>query len=288
MHLVNAARMVQLLGVTIALAGTGCAGRFFYYPDHRVYQTPDQSGLRYEEVSFTSRDGTPLTGWFVPAVKKPIGTVIHFHGNAQNMTAHFSYVDWLPAEGFQVFTFDYRGYGRSGGAPTRRGLYEDCLSALDYIKSRPDVDTSRLVVLGQSLGGANALYALGKNPQAGVKAVAIDSTFYSYQSITRDVIAGIPLLRWLRWPLSLMVIGNDHSPGPVINQISPTPLLLIHGTADRVIPYRHAEALFAAAREPKQLWTIENGQHTDALVTHGDLYRRRLLDFYREALEQHP
>ena len=288
MHLVNAAQIARLLGLAISLAGTGCAGRLFYYPDHRVYQTPDQNGLRYEEVSFTSRDGTPLTGWFVPAVKKPIGTVIHFHGNAQNMTAHFSYVDWLPAEGFQVFTFDYRGYGRSGGAPTRRGLYEDCLSALDYIKSRPDVDTNRLVVLGQSLGGANALYALGKNPQAGVKAVAIDSTFYSYRSITRDVIDGIPLLRWLRWPLSLMVIGNDHSPGPVINQISPTPLLLIHGTADRVIPYRHAEALFAAAREPKQLWTIENGQHTDALVTHGDLYRRRLLDFYREALEQHP
>lgn len=288
MHLVNAARMVQLLGVTIALAGTGCAGRFFYYPDHRVYQTPDQSGLRYEEVSFTSRDGTPLTGWFVPAVKKPIGTVIHFHGNAQNMTAHFSYVDWLPAEGFQVFTFDYRGYGRSGGAPTRRGLYEDCLSALDYIKSRPDVDTSRLVVLGQSLGGANALYALGKNPQSGVKAVAIDSTFYSYRSITRDVIAGIPLLRWLRWPLSLIVIGNDHSPGSVIDQLSPTPLLLIHGTADRVIPYRHAEALFTAAREPKQLWTIENGQHTDAFVAYGDLYRRRLVKFYRDALEQHP
>lgn len=277
----------QWLSVFFTITMTGCAGRFFYYPDHRVYQTPAQHGLPYEEVSFTSRDGTSLSGWFVPAPESPIGTVIHFHSNAQNMTAHFSYVDWLPAEGFNVFVFDYRGYGRSGGTPTRRGLYEDCLAAIDYVKTRTDVDTNKLVVLGQSLGGANALFALGNNPDSGVKAVAIDSAFFSYRSITRDKIAAIPILGWLKGPLSWMVIGNDHSPGCVIDRIAPTPLLLIHGTADTVIPYHHAEALFEAARDPKELWTIKDGQHTDALMEHGDLYRKRLINFYRTALEQH-
>ena len=274
-----------LAGSLLLMLFTGCAGRFFYYPDHRVYQVPSQRGFRYEEVTFTSRDGTLLSGWFVPATRKPVGTIIHFHGNAQNMTAHFSYVDWLPAEGFNVFTFDYRGYGRSKGKPTRRGLYEDCLAAIDYVNSRSDVDTNTLLVLGQSLGGANALYTLGRNPELGVKAVAIDSAFYSYRSLTRDKIGGIPLLGLLKWPLSFLVIGNSHSPGAVIENIAPTPLLLIHGTADGVVPYRHAKALLDKAQNPKELWTIEGGQHTDAFVSHDDLYRKQLIDFYRNALK---
>ena len=82
----------------ILLCSCGCASNFLYYPDRLVYQTPASHGLKYEDVLFRSRDGTLLNGWFVPAIGEPVGTVIHFHGNAQNMTAHFSYVDWLPAE----------------------------------------------------------------------------------------------------------------------------------------------------------------------------------------------
>lgn len=117
--------MKKIAILALLLLSSGCASRFLYYPDHRVYQTPQRKGLRCEEVNFVSHDGTALTGWFVPATGKAIGTVIHFHGNAQNMTAHFSFVDWLPEEGFNVFTFDYRGYGRSAGAPERQGVFDD-------------------------------------------------------------------------------------------------------------------------------------------------------------------
>jgi cephalosporin-C deacetylase-like acetyl esterase len=77
----------------------------FYYPDSRVYSTPAGAGLPYQDVWFTSRDGTKLHGWFIPAASQgpALGTVVHFHGNAQNMTAHVSFVSWLPAEGFNVF-----------------------------------------------------------------------------------------------------------------------------------------------------------------------------------------
>jgi len=270
----------------VLILSSGCASRFFYYPDHRVYQTPRQAGLEFEEVSFTSSDGTPLTGWFIPARGKAIGTVIHFHGNAQNMTAHFSFVNWLPAEGFNVFTFDYRGYGHSGGTPQRRGIHNDCIAAMEYITTRPGIDQNTLVIFGQSLGGANALAVLGEKRYDGVKAAAIDSTFYSYRTLVRDRIEKIPLLWIAKWPLSFLVISNSHSPGSSVQNISPTPLLLIHGTADRVIPYHHAQDLFNKAREPKQLWTVQGGNHTDAFSLYSSSYRKSLVQFFTDALSK--
>lgn len=276
-------RLILLTSLPLLLwLTTGCVGRLFYYPDRRVYQTPAEKNLRYEEVTFRSKDGTRLSGWFIPAKGTPVGTVIHFHGNAQNMTAHFSFVDWLPAEGYNLFTFDYRGYGKSEGSPDRQGLYEDCRAALDYLRSRPDIDRNALLILGQSLGGANAIAVVGDGDRDGIRAVAIESTFFSYRSVVRDKIGAIPLLGWFKWPLSYLVIGNGHSPGDAVGGIAPLPLLLIHGDADQVIPYHHAQWLYAKAGEPKLLWTVKGGGHTEALINLE--YRSRLLQFYREAL----
>jgi fermentation-respiration switch protein FrsA (DUF1100 family) len=262
----------------------GCVSGMFYQPDRKTYDSPDRHGLKYEQIAFQSKDGTRLTGWFVPAVGAPRGTVIHFHGNAQNMTAHFGFVSWLPAQGFNLFVFDYRGYGASAGRPNRRGVYEDSLAALDYIAARPGIDHNRLLVLGQSLGGANAIAAVGSRPPGGIRAVAIDSAFASYQGIVRDKIAAIPILSYLRNPLSHLLIGNDLSPEAVVANIAPTPLLIIHGTADPVVPYSHGKRLFELAREPKKFWTIEGGEHTEAFADPASPYRQRLVAFFDEAL----
>jgi len=261
-----------------ALCGcTGCVSGLFYYPDRTTYQTPARHGLRYEEVWFGS--GNRLNGWFVPAVTEPSGTVVHFHGNAQNMTSHFDYVRWLPREGFSLFVFDYRGYGRSPGKPERSGIVEDCVAAIEYVRARPGVDPDRLLILGQSLGGAMALAALASRGTEGVRAIVIDSTFYSYRAIVRDKISQMPILSLLKWPLSLVLIGNSHSPAHTIGRVAPVPLLLIHGTHDRVIPCRHGERLFERARDPKQLWLVNGGAHTDALLRRA--CRRVVVEFFR-------
>lgn len=274
----------MLLVLALMLACQGCVSSMFYQPDRTVYDTPGRHGLRYEAVTFQSRDGTRLSGWFIPALGKARGTVIHFHGNAQNMTSHFNYVAWLPAQGFNVFVFDYRGYGTSAGTPNRRGVYEDSLAALDYVAARPDIDHDRLLVLGQSLGGANAIVALGSRPMGGVRAVVIDSAFYSYQAIVRDKIT-MPLLSFFRTPLSHILLDNSLSPDAYIANISPIPLLIIHGTSDQVVPYSHAKRLFELAQEPKQLWTIEGGDHCEAFADPDLPYRQRLVDFFNQALE---
>ena len=277
--------MVFVLLVAGVIFCHGCASRLLYYPTDRDYGRPSDAGLRYEEVTFPSRDGTRLSGWFVPAVGMPKGTVLHFHGNAQNMTAHFSFVSWLPREGFNVFVFDYRGYGKSEGRPGRKGVHEDSCAALAYLRSRSDIDTGRILVLGQSLGGANALAAIHSEGADGIRAVALDSAFYSYRLIVRDTIKHIPVLSLLRWPLSFVVISNAKSPSSTIGQLQPIPVLIFHGTDDPVVPFRHGRLLFERAEEPRTLVTIPSGGHTDAFIRQDPVFRKQLVDFFESVLD---
>ncbi|GFO68105.1 peptidase [Geomonas limicola] len=275
---------VRIVSIVTLLCCQGCLGRFFYYPGRNVYHTPEKVGLPYEEVTFPSSDGTKLSGWFIPAVGVPQGTVIHFHGNAQNMTAHFSYVYWLPRAGFNLFVFDYRGYGKSAGAPDRAGLFEDAQAALRYVAGRNDVDRERLVVLGQSLGGTNAIAALGGTGTPRVQAVAVESAFASYRSIVREKMAQIPVLSLLRWPLSYLLIGDSYSALDAVAAISPVPLLLIYETQDNIVPISEGLKLYEKAREPKELWQVPGGTHAGAFAEADSPYRKALVQFYQKAL----
>jgi fermentation-respiration switch protein FrsA (DUF1100 family) len=276
--------MRRIATILFPLFLAGCVNGYFFHPTRVTYQTPRELGLPYEHVEFESLDGTRLAGWFVPARGRPLGTVIHFHGNAQNMSAHFSFVSWLPEEGFNVFVFDYRGYGQSEGAPDRDGVYEDSVAALRYVASRGDVDGDRLIVLGQSLGGANAMAALARDDAPEVRAVVLDSVFYSYRSIVRDKIALIPVLGLLRWPLSHLVVGNAHSPSRSVKKLPAVPVLFIHGTGDAVVPYHHSVELYEKAHEPKAFWTVEGGRHADAFVRPNEPYRKALVAFLTSAV----
>ncbi len=260
-------------------------GRMFYYPDRTVYGTPASHGLKYEQIRFRSRDGTVLSGWFIPAVGRAKGTVIHFHGNAQNMTSHFGFVSWLPASGFNLFMFDYRGYGLSEGRPDKRGLYLDSCAALDYVRSRGDLDKKRLLLFGQSLGGAQAMSAMAGSDRRGIRAVVAEASFFSYRAIVRDAIATMPLVSRLATPLSYLLIGDEYSPSACVAEIAPVPLLLIHGTADRIIPWEHSRLLLERAGEPKQFWRLEGIDHTEAFVDPDSPHRRRLVEFLEAAVQ---
>lgn len=258
--------------VSIAHAGLD---NFFYHPDNKVYATPKKDGYVFEEVVFSSKDKTELSGWFIPAKGKALGTVIHFHGNAQNMSAHYTYVSWLPASGFNLFVFDYRGYGQSKGKLSRKGVYEDSVAAVEYIKARTDIDQSKIILFGQSLGGANAIAVAGEKQFEGIVGVVSESAFSTYKSVATEH-AGIYK------PLAPLFIGNQFSPKKSVGKISPTPLLIIHSTHDSVVSYKHAGKLFKAAKEPKLLWTIQDGQHIDAFrETHRKEYTPKLLALFK-------
>jgi len=266
-----------ILPVVILLAG--CVQSLLYYPDRVLYDTPTRAGLKYEQVVFPSSDGTRLVGWFIPAPayadsRNARGTVIHYHGNAQNLSAHWQFVEWLPRRGFNVFVFDYRGYGASDGSPEPQGVFEDSDSALNYLRSRKDIDPDKLLVFGQSLGGANAIAVVGSGNRTGVKGIAIEATFVSYSSIASDKLSGAGVL-----------MDDTYSPDRYVAKLAPLPFLLLHGTNDLVIPYAHAEKLFAKAKEPKRLITIKDAGHTEALSPRfGTTYQEMILEFFDSAL----
>ena len=172
----------------ILIAVTALAGctNIFLQPDHVLRYLPERAEGAWQDVHFKSADGTDLIGLWFSARKTPSkGVIVHFHGNGENMSSHYLFVYWLAAEGYDVFTFDYRGYGGSAGKKSLTGSIEDGAAALRVARGRAGASRERLIVLGQSLGGALALASLDRDGGEGVRGVILDSTFASYRKVAR-------------------------------------------------------------------------------------------------------
>ncbi len=252
------------------LLGSESANRLFYFPTHDVPATPEKWGFRYEDVDFKSTDGTDLHGWFMPARgKETKGTVVFSHGNAGSVGHHLGFVMWLVEAGYQVFMYDYRGFGKSGGTVDRRGMLEDVKSAFHYVAGRKDVDAKRLVSYGHSLGGAKSVTALAEKPVEGLRALVIDGTFSSYQAMGK-VVGG---------QLGADLITDELSPKDFIAKIKGIPLLVVHGDLDQVVPIDQGKQLFELANEPKTLFEVKKGHHGDSLARENGAYRKRMLEW---------
>jgi len=277
-------RLLFIIALTSVLLA-GCNGVFFF-PDRAQRLSPDQLGLKYEDVYFPAQDGTRLHAWFLPAVGKAQGTILFLHGNAENISTHIMSVRWLPAQGFNVFLLDYRGYGASAGEPTEAGAQEDVDAAMRTLLSRPGVDPDRIVVFGQSLGGAIAIYNVAHSPyRSHIRGLAIESAFASYREIVREKLAAF----WLTWPLQYplsWLVSDQYSPVRSVAAISPIPLLIMHGDQDPIVPVGNGKRLFDAAREPKQLWIVPGGGHIQAFQHQS--YRDRFVAWLKLALSVPP
>ncbi len=279
---------VALLALVLypVLRGSLLIENAFFYPDRVVMTTPTQFGLKFADLSFVTEDGSALHGWWLPTVADDgsarAPTVLYLHGNGGNVGVHLQQVAWLPAAGFNVLMFDYRGFGHSAGKPTLNGVVADGLAALRYLRTRPDVDTGKLIVLGQSIGAATAARVLAQD-QAGVKLAVLDSGFASYRGIARDAVRFNTMMSMLL-PMAMPLLPSTaDDPAAAIAQIE-VPLLLVHGSNDLVVPFHHAEELFAAAREPKRLLRIERGQHVEGLLR--PVVQSEVLDAMRAAVAQ--
>jgi hypothetical protein len=257
----------------VALLLAGCVERMFFYPDSVQYSRAEQFGLRHEDVFIDAADGSRLHGWWLPAKGAALGSVLHLHGNAANVSNHLPLVAWLPAAGFNVLMLDYRGFGRSQGRPTLDGVVDDAAAALAYLRSRPGVDGGRLVVLGQSLGGATALRLLARDSE-GVRLAVIEAAFASYRGIARDAAEQSVVLAPLVPIAAPALPPAKHDPVVALASVR-VPLLIVHGTADEVIPFRHGEQLAAAAPPGTQFIRVDGARHMESL-TRADVQRRVL------------
>jgi len=260
-------RVLPFLAVlALALSAWGCRSPFFY-PMREHVPVPGLENTVRQDVRFESEDGVRLHGWLLsPRDRVSRGTILFLHGNAENISTHVQSVLWLVDAGYTVFTFDYRGYGESDGKePDIPGVHRDARAALSHILSLPGVSPDRLVVFGQSLGAAVAVHTVATaSSDRRPRALILDSPFAGYRRIVRDKLSS-PIITWpLAWPVSWF-FDDEYSPERWIGKIAPVPVIVIHGTADRVVPYAHGKMLYDLASDPKGIWTVEGGGHATAL-----------------------
>ena len=157
--------MWHVLGILAAAYG-GLALLLFIFQSHLVFYpetgrevsaTPGQIGLLYEDLQLKTSDGINLHGWYIP-VAQPRGTVLFLHGNAGNISHRLDSVQMFHRLGYSTLIFDYRGYGNSGGRPGEQGTYRDAEAAWRYLTEQRHVPSCRIVLFGESLGGAVAAW----------------------------------------------------------------------------------------------------------------------------------
>lgn len=272
-----------ILALTVVLSG--CTN-VFLQPDRSLHLDPDRVGAKWTLERFNSSDGTDLTGLWFPSTKGPAkAVVVQFHGNGENMTSHFLFVYWLALEGYDVFTFDYRGYGGSGGGKSIPGSVADGAAALAY--ARRKAPGLPLVVIGQSLGGALAVASLDRDGGEGVRALVLDSTFSSYRRVARLKLAPHAITWPLQW-LPYLLVSDRYAPARLILKRPSVPLLQVHAPKDPIVPYSEGRRLYALAPGPKEFWDVPGTGHTEAFGLQGAEFRPRLLKWLDVALSSAP
>lgn len=200
-----------------------------------------------ESTWFTTSGGHKLNGWMIrPTGMKPDITLLHFHGNAGCLLSQYQALVPLVEKGFQVFAFDYSGFGMSEGEATREQVLLDGRAAVDYVRSRPDVNGTRLVLYGQSLGGHLAA-VVGPEKSTSLDALVIEGAFSSHDDIAAEKMGFIGRL----------LVREQYSGKAAIGQWTKR-LLVIHSTEDEVIPFRLGRELFDHAHEPKSFFEIRH------------------------------
>ncbi len=252
----------------------------FFQPDRIHYYDPALQGVHdFEDMYFGSYDNLKLHAQYLKGEKNKKGLLVHFHGNAENLSSHFMHFLWLPKFGYDYFIFDYRGYGRSWGKPSFDGAIADGKEALDVAwKLFKKEGYEKFIVYGQSLGGPILLKSLQKFKHAAeIDLLVLDSTFVDYKKEAFDVLSG-NAVTFLFSPLAFMLVSNTHSPRKDLAAIN-IPTLVIHGKKDRTVDFHHGEYIFNNLKTKKWFWPIEKGRHTDIFFNGKKEYRKKFVDF---------
>jgi hypothetical protein len=266
----RAAALAAGLGL-LAGCEDGVERYFLYFPTQRLDATPASAGLAYEDVWFEAADGVRLHGWFVPA-KTPRATLLWLHGNAGNISHRVhNLLQFHDLLGVQVFLFDYRGYGQSEGKPSEAGLLKDAEAAWRILQARPDVDGRAIVLFGRSIGAAVAAELATRVEPA---ALVLESPFTTLLDMGRHHYWFLPV-RWLVRSRYDTLAAVRRARGPV---------LILHGDADEIVPFRMGEEVFAAAPEPKAFHRIVGASHNDTYLVGGQAYWQAFRAFLATAL----
>jgi len=242
------------------------ANRAIYYPSKYPQGFWDmQQAVGASDVWIDTPDGVRLHGWWTPR-KDARFVTLYLHGNAGNVTHRFPQIREITAAGSSILMLDYRGYGKSSGRPTEKGLYTDADAAFAHLL-KLGASPEQIILHGESLGTAVAIDLASRRPCA---ALVLEASFTSASDVARTVL-----------PVIGPLLVRSYNSAAKIHRIL-APKLFIQGDRDEIIPPRLGQALYAAAPAPKSFWIVEGAGHNDILETAGSEYRQHLHDFYQE------
>jgi fermentation-respiration switch protein FrsA (DUF1100 family) len=260
-----AALALTILSV-LAIAWMG-QRRLMYFPSDALLSPVEAGVSGAEAVTFPTADGLTLGGWFVPAAGPlPRVTLLVFNGNAGNRSYRGPLAAALRAHGLQVLLFDYRGYGGNAGTPSEEGLAADSRAARAYLAGRDDVDVSRLVYFGESLGTAVAVDLAVEHPPA---ALVLRSPFTSMVDVGRYHYPFLPVGLLLRDRFA------------AIDRVARlgVPMLVVAGGRDAIVPIENSRRLYEAAAGPKRLLVLPEADHNDHELLAGEEMIRAVARF---------
>jgi fermentation-respiration switch protein FrsA (DUF1100 family) len=223
---------------------------FIFFPNRYPEGDWQPRGFTFEDAWIQTEDGVRIHGWYCP-VDRPRAVVLACHGNAGNITLSASRLTMLTKRfHVSVLMFDYRGYGRSDGQPSEKGVLADGRAARAWLASKANVKEKDVVLLGSSLGGGVAVQLAAER---GARGLILENTFSSMVDVAAHHYPGLPV-SWLMTNRfeSARHIGAYHGP-----------LLQVHGDADQIVPFESGRKLFAAANEQKKFVRIAGGDHND-------------------------
>jgi pimeloyl-ACP methyl ester carboxylesterase len=203
----------------------------------------------FTAITLPTADGEQLHAWLLNAANAK-AFVVYFHGNGGNLSIWAPILSDLAGHGYDVLAVDYRGYGLSSGRPTESGVYRDADAVLEHLV-KTHTESSPVIYWGRSLGTAVAAYAASRRRPDGI---VLEAGFPDARAIVRTspVLAFLSVFSTYRFPTAERLAGVD------------TPALVLHGDADRVIPFALGRALYDRLTGDKTLVAIRGGDHNDA------------------------
>ncbi|MDE5091392.1 MAG: alpha/beta hydrolase [Trichodesmium sp. St16_bin4-tuft] len=238
----------------------------FFFSDRLIF-LPRSSSYQENQnfVKLESRDKIQITGIYLPLPKAKY-TILYSHGNAEDLGEILPRLRDLRDIGFNIFSYDYQGYGTSQGKPSVKAAYQDVNAAYEYLTKKLGIPANKIIVYGRSVGGGPSVDLASRQPVAGL---VIESSFTTaFRVVTR-----IPIYPFDRFP------NIDK-----IKSIN-CPVLVMHGNADQVIPFSHGQQLFAIANQPKLSLWVDGAGHLNLLEIAGQKYVKVMGEFIR--LVQH-
>lgn len=270
-------RMVFWIAVSLQFAG---CSNLLYYPTRNMYTDLESLPIKPKQVEFKTSKGVRLIAWYFQSpTQKALPPIVVFHGNGQNLSAHFQSLYWILEHGASFLIFDYPGYGGSEGDSDPENTVDAGLAAIQLTQNL--TDSKSVVLIGQSLGGAIALRTAMELPADRIHSIVIESSFASYRRVAQSVLAK----HWSTWafqPLAWVVLSDRYAPSGKFEKLPRVPVLVLHRREDEIVPFYLGQELYESILSEKEFIALEGRGHIDAFTGPDQVSaREQLLKFLK-------